>query len=280
MRLNHDLRDKLRSSLLALSLGLFGLCVTGTYSPAAAADAPGKPTDPQTEKPPPEPKTVKLSLKDLQAECDRIDKDIKKYLGNLAALEVECERLESKLTALKEQRTKLGEEIAGMLKAVETKAEKVTYNGRTYGLSDLAQRLDAKVDDYKSSGASIKTREQLVASKSASLELAQERIRDLRDQKDELRVTIAKLEALIEAGRVKPDAAVEVDAAPFRKSKDLADKLARQFTAEEKNTEPLKRPDPDPKKAPDRHEKSIDEVIQAAKKALRPDEKKDKPADK
>jgi len=273
MRLNHPLRDQLRSSLLALSLGLFGLCVTGLCRPAAAADARGQATDPHTEKTP-EPKTVKLSLKDLQLECDRIDKDIKKSVDKLAAAEVDYERIDANMMARKKAWADLREKIAAMLKAVETKDEKVTYEGKKYSLSELALRLESKVHDYENGKAVVKNQEQILASKRQALELRHERISAMRDQKEllELRVTIAKLEARLEAGQVKPDATVEVDAARLRRSRELAEKLDGQFPEVENIFELPKQSD--------RQQKSIDEVIQAAKKALQPDENKNKPADK
>src|SRR5947199_8779520 len=42
-------------------------------------------------------------LKELQVEANKIDKDIKRHLGTLAAQEVEYERLDANLTARKEQ---------------------------------------------------------------------------------------------------------------------------------------------------------------------------------
>jgi len=272
MRLNHPLRDQLRSSLLALSLGLFGLCVTGLCRPAAAADARGQATDPHTEKTP-EPKTVKLSLEEVQTECTRMDKDIKKHLGTLAQKEVDYERLKKNAADRKEAHLKVREAIAAMLKAVETKDEKVLYDGKKYSLSELALRLESKVHDYENGKSVIKTQEQVLASKRQALELGRERISAMRDQKEllELRVTIAKLEARLEAGQVKPDATVEVDAARLRRFRELAEKLDGQFAEVEQIFEL-------PKQA-DRQRKSIDEVIQAAKTALQADDNKDKPSD-
>ena len=213
-------------------------------------------------------------LQELKAEQIKIDKDIKKHLGTLAAMEVDYERLDANLTAKKEAQAKLREDIAAMNKALDSNDQYVQYNGKKYRPSELALRLESKVHDYENGKSVIKTQEQVLASKRQALELGRERISAMRDQKEllELRVTVAKLEARLEAGQVKPDATVEVDAARLRRFRELAEKLDGQFAEVEQIFEL-------PKQA-DRQQKSIDEVIQAAKKALQPDENKNKPADK
>ena len=212
-------------------------------------------------------------LQELKAEQIKIDKDIKKHLGTLAAMEVDYERLDANLTAKKEAQAKLREDIAAMNKALDSNDQYVQYNGKKYRPSELALRLESKVHDYENGKSVIKTQEQVLASKRQALELGRERISAMRDQKEllELRVTIAKLEARLEAGQVKPDATVEVDAARLRRFRELAEKLDGQFAEVEQIFEL-------PKQA-DRQQKSIDEVIQAAKTALQADENKDKPSD-
>lgn len=214
-------------------------------------------------------------LKQLQVEAGKIDKDIKKHLGTLAAQEVEFERLEANLTARKEQQTKLREDIAAMTAALDSKNEKVSYNGKNYRQSELALRLESKVHDYELGKTEIKTKEQVLASKRQSLELAHQRISEMRDQKEQIRVTIAKLEARIEAVKLKQvDCPFEVDDTQVNKCNVLAEKLDRQLAEEEKRTELFHKYgyDRERKSSTVREEKTIDEVKQAAKKALQDDD--------
>jgi len=213
-------------------------------------------------------------LKQLQVESDKIDKDIKKNLGKLAAQEVEYERLEKNVTAMKDQQITLKAEVAAMDKALNDQKEKVSYNGKTYRPSELALRLESKVNELERQKTVIKTHEQVLASKRQSLELAHERIQEMREQKKNIQLTIAKLEARIEALKLKQvDCPIEVDGSQVNKCNVLADKLDRQLSEEEHKTALLKRYFPESEKSASvREEKTIDEVRQAAKKALQDDD--------
>jgi multidrug efflux pump subunit AcrB len=213
-------------------------------------------------------------LKQLQVETEKIDQDIKKNLGKLAAQKVEAERLEANLNKMKDSQTALREDIAAMTKALDSKETKVSYNGRTYRQSELAMRLEAKVNDYEMRKTEIKTKEQLLAAKLQSLDLANQRMTEMREQKEKLRVTIAKLEARIENVKLQQvDCPFEVDNSQVNKCNVLADKLDRQLAEEEMKTKLYHEYGFDKKKEGSvREEKTIDEIKQAAKKALQNDD--------
>jgi hypothetical protein len=216
-------------------------------------------------------------LQELRVESNKIDKDIKKHLGTLAAMEVEYERLDANLTARKKAQADLKEEIAAMNAALDSKEVKVKYNGKTYLQSELAMRLESKVHDYENGKAFVKNQEQILASKRQALELAHQRIGAMREQKEELRVTIAKLEARIEALKVKQvDCPFDVDDSQVSKCKAIADKLDRQIAEEEKKAELYKVYGYDKESKPgfQRDKKNIDDVREAAKKALQDDDEK------
>jgi len=215
-------------------------------------------------------------LKELQVEANKIDKDIKRHLGALASQEVEYERLDANLTARKEQQANLRQEIAAMMALLDKSGtEKVSYNGKSYRPSELAMRLEKATHDLELGKAEIKTKEQVLASKRQSLELAHQRIRAMRDQKEELRVTIAKLEARIEAVKLKQaNCPFEVDDSQVSKCRELADKLDRQLAVAEKESELYQTYgyQKDSKNTINDNSKTIDEVKQAAKKALQDDD--------
>jgi chromosome segregation ATPase len=216
-------------------------------------------------------------LQELRVESGKIDKDIKKHLGTLAQMEVDYERLEATLAARKKAQADLREEIAAMNKALDSNELKVKYNGKTYLQSELAMRLESKVHDYELGKSVIKTQEQVVASKRQTLELAHERIRAMRSQKDEIQRTIADLETRIEKLKVKQaDCPFDVDDSQAKKCKDLADKLDRQISVKEKEAELFAKYDY--KKTNEGgvqvEKKTVEDVREAAKKALQDDDDK------
>jgi len=214
-------------------------------------------------------------LKQLQEETNKIDKDIKNNLGKLAAQEVEAERLEASLAGMKEDQVKLKTDIAAMTKALDSKDQKVSWNGRTYRPTELALRLESKVNDYELRKTEIKTREQVLTSKRQSLELAHQRISEMREQKEKLRVVIAKLEARIENVKLKQvDCPIDFDGSQVSKCNALAEKLDRQLAEEEKKAELYKIYgfDKEKKTSSVREERTIDEIIKSANSALQSDE--------
>ncbi len=213
-------------------------------------------------------------LQQLRAETEKIDQDIKKNLGKLAAQEVEAERLEASLDKMKENQTSLRAEITAMDKALDSKETKVSYNGRTFRQSELASRLESKTSEYERIKTEVKSRELVLTSKRQMLELAHQRIEEMRKQKDTIRVTIAKLEARIENLKLKQaDCPVSIDESQVNRCNVLADKLDRQLAEEEMKTKLYHEYGFDKKKEGSvREEKTIDEIKQAAKKALQNDD--------
>jgi len=177
-------------------------------------------------------------LKNLNAEIDKIDGDIKKHLKRVAAMEVESEKLEANLTAMKEQQTKLRGEIEAMDKALDTKETKVSFHGRSYTKAQLALDLDSKVNTYEVRKAEIKTKDQLLTSKKQTIDLAHQQIAEMNEQKGKLRIKSAELERRIEQVKAKQAAApVEVDATQVQKCTDLADKLDTMLSQQEREAE-------------------------------------------
>jgi len=212
-------------------------------------------------------------LRNLNAEIDKIDKDIQKHLKTLARQEVAYEKLESDFTGMKEQQAKLREEITALDKALDTKEIKVSYNGRNYPKSELALRLESLVSTYEVRKAEIKTKDQLLSSKRQALELAHQQIAEMKEQKDKLRVKAAELERRIEMVKVKQvDCPLEVNDTQVNKCNVLADKLDRLLSEQEKTTELYHKYGYDKKSVNVKETKSVDEVRQAAKKALADDE--------
>jgi len=215
-------------------------------------------------------------LKQLQVEISKIDQDIQKNIKKVSAQEVEKDRLESNLAKLKDDQAALRAEITAMSKSLDSTETKVAYKGRNFSKSELAMRLESRVNDYDRNKTELKTREQLLAAKRQGLDLAHQRLREMKNQKEELRVLAAKLEARIEDVKLKQvDCPVSIDQSQVSKCRALAEKLDRQLAEEEKNSELLKVYGYDrPTTSSLSDEKSPEDVLKAAKKALQDDDEK------
>jgi len=216
-------------------------------------------------------------LQQLRHETQKIDQDIKKNVGKLAVQEVEVTRLEASLNKMTDNQKDLRAEIVAMDKALDSKDTKVSYNGHTFRQSELASRLDSKRSEYERTKTEIKSREQVLASKRQMLDLAHQRIGEMRKQKEALSVDIAKLEARIEKIKLKQvDCPVSMDDSQANKCRAMADNLDRQLAEEEKRAELLEKfgYEKESNSQSVREEKTVDEIRQAAKKALQDDDDK------
>src|SRR5262249_14857848 len=133
---------------------------------------------------------------------------------------------------------------------------------------------DSLVNTYEIRKTEIRTKEQLLSSKRQSLELAHQRITEMRDQKEKLRVTVAQLETRLEMVKLKQvDCPIEVDESQVNRCNVLAKKLEEQLAKDEKETELFTRYGyKDNKNTVYREERTREDVLQAAKRALLDDD--------
>jgi len=216
-------------------------------------------------------------LKQLRVEIDKIDKDIKKNLGKLAKEEVEADRLEASITQAKADQVKLKAEIVSMTKALESKETKVKWDNREYRQTELALKLDNAVTTYELRKNDIKQKEQLLASKQQALDLAHQRISEMKAQKDQLNQLAEKLALRIEQVKLRQvDTPFEIDDNQVSKCVGMADALGKQLDEEDAKARLYDRYGyrDEKTKVPEIKTKSKDEILKAAQKALEDDEAK------
>jgi chromosome segregation ATPase len=217
-----------------------------------------------------------VAIKQLGVEIDKIDKDIKKNLSNLAAQEVECQMLEERVAKLKADQTQLRADITAMERTLDgVRTERVSWQGVTYRTPELTRKLESAVTTFTAHKTELKAKEQLLADKKRTLEAAHQRVSAMRDQKGLLRVKMAQLETRVETLRLKQmqDKVVDLDDSQVGKCNDLAGKIEerlRKAEVEAKLQADYGYRTPSP--VLDREPKSAEEVLRDARKALQEDE--------
>jgi chromosome segregation ATPase len=222
-----------------------------------------------------------VQIKQLGVEIDKIDKDIKKNLSNLAAQEVDCQMLEEKVNALRASQKQVREDVSAMEKLLDApRTERVSFNGVAYATSDLSRKLDNAVSTYTNRKAELKAKEQLLADKKRTLEAAKQRINAMSKEKDQLRHTVAELETWLETLRLKQmEAKVDLDDSQVGKCNALVAKIKERLRRNEveaklqaeygyRAVSPIL----------DREPRTTEEVLKSARKILQEDEGPDKVA--
>jgi chromosome segregation ATPase len=213
-----------------------------------------------------------VQLKQLAVEIDKVDQDIKKNLGVLAAQEVEFQGLEDNVVGLRELIGKLKADATGLTRRLESQTEKVSA-GRDAKTANLAAKLDSLVATLETKKVELKGKEQLLAAKKQALEAAHARVAEMREQKEKLRVTAAKLETRLEVVRLKEVRnKVEIDDSQVNRCNTLANKIEARLREKEKIADlHLQYGYRSEVPALDAEPRSTADVLDAARKALADD---------
>jgi peptidoglycan hydrolase CwlO-like protein len=184
-------------------------------------------------------------IKRLTLEVSKIDRDIRSHVSRLAEKEVKCEQMETNLARLKDEQAHRKADISAMTESFNAKADRVSFNGRSYRAVELTNKLDKTVSEFESGKAQVKSLEQILAAKRQELDNYHARIAKMRSQKDELQAAIAEFEAKLAqirlaatSGQVDNDiddsqvARCNALASEIRNTLDIADrdvKLQQEF---------------------------------------------------
>jgi chromosome segregation ATPase len=209
-------------------------------------------------------------VKRLANEIDKIDRDIKKNLSNLAGQKVDCQLLEERITSLRASQNQLKDDIAAMTRLLDSRTEKVSFKDVTYRATDLARKLDLATTLYTTRRGELKNKEELLAQKKQALEAAEQRITAMRDQKEQLRVSCEKLKTRIELLRLRQmEARVDLDDSQVGRCNELLGQLdttLRKLDMEAKLQTDFGYRTTTP--ALDREPRSTEEILRAARRAL------------
>ena len=215
-------------------------------------------------------------LKQLHVEMDKIDKDIQHHVDKLAVVAEEVESQQKSLVKAKQDLTRQKEDVAAMAKALEvSSSQPVSYNGSTFSQSVMIRKLDAARTAYDRAKTELKAKEKILVQKTEMLDQSKARVKAMQDQKQELQVAVADLEARLETLKTKQvNRPIEVNDSKVNECNVLLEKARKRITIEEKklelydemgvtHAEPVKEI---------RETKSKEDVLEATKKSLQDDE--------
>lgn len=145
----------------------------------------------------------------LEFEIDRVRNevaqlvpDMKKNFSLIAEETVAIESLKEEIAVTKTNLNQQEQNILTMNRDLKSKAERISYDGREFSRSRVADKLQRDFASFKRCQAELKSKEQLLEAKERSLDSAREQLGSMRSQKQELEVQIAQLEAELKAVRL------------------------------------------------------------------------------
>jgi DNA repair exonuclease SbcCD ATPase subunit len=138
---------------------------------------------------------VEFEIERLKREVGQLIPDMKRNRSIVAQETVSVENLRNEIT---NTRTNLENQRSAMLKlSKDLENGDTTYvsNGRVYTKAEVAAKLDRDLAAFKRVEAELKAKEQMLEAKEKALESAKGQLDAMMDQKRDLEVQIAQLEA-------------------------------------------------------------------------------------
>jgi len=213
---------------------------------------------------------IETQIKQLRLQVDKIDNEIKANLGSLAKMEVETQNLEQNVVALKGDQGERRAKIASLAKDVENVPVKETSREKNAKVN----QLDLLNSTYEVKDAKLKSMESLLAAKRQTLEAAHQKISAMKDQRDTLRVTIAKLESRVELVSIKTQQSqIQINDSKIAECNAMVKKINDRLSEEEAKAELYSKYGYSEAPAvADKNAKNVQEVLKSAKNILKDDQ--------
>jgi chromosome segregation ATPase len=142
---------------------------------------------------------IETQIKQIKLESEKIDNEIKSNLNKLAKMEVETQNLEQQVVALKDEQAGRKTQMAALAEGLQNVNIKLGLRDHNAKVNEL----DLLVTNFEVKSVKLKSMEDLLSAKRQTLEAAHQKIGAMKDQRDQLRVSIAKLESRKELVDIK-----------------------------------------------------------------------------
>jgi chromosome segregation ATPase len=145
---------------------------------------------------------VEFEIERLRQEVNQLVPDMKKNRSMVAEEMVAVENLREEIATSRANLDRQKADLMAIARDVENGESQVTYNSRTYSAERIKDKLARDLAGYKRSITELKAREQLLDAKERALDVAKEQLTAMLEQKRELEVHIAQLEAELKTVRL------------------------------------------------------------------------------
>jgi chromosome segregation ATPase len=219
-------------------------------------------------------------LKQLNAEIENIDRDIKKNISRLAAMEADVKAFENDLNGKRVRQARLRTEITALKNGLQADNQKVVFRDETYSPKQATQRLDMAVVEFTSLKEQVKVKEQLLDEKKRTLEVAHNRITEMKTEQERLRLVAVKLAnhlELVRSQQIHNQNAIDFDDSSIARCHEIAQDVEKRLVTWEEEAKLLKKYGYKNENTVVEKGKSRDAVLESARKALE-DETGDKVA--
>jgi translation initiation factor 2 beta subunit (eIF-2beta)/eIF-5 len=210
-----------------------------------------------------------VQFKQLNKEIASIDKEIRKNIGRLAAMEVETKKFEKQLQQQLARQSELKTDISVMRKTLENRSKQVVFNGDKMTASELTRKLDRVTNEYVALRETNKVHEQILEQKKQILEAAHDQVKKMQQEQQRLTTVSWRLAAHLEKLKAQQTSpAIEFDGSAIARSQELVNDIENRLNTAEREAKLLEKYGYKHTTAVLEEAKSREDVLKAAEKAL------------
>jgi peptidoglycan hydrolase CwlO-like protein len=164
---------------------------------------------------------TKFELERLRNEIAALDGDISRMVRPIAEYKVEITKMRAELTSTNEKIARQKAELLAVVKDLEQGKKEFTFRDRTYTVAQVKRQVERNTEDLKRLEKQVKTKQQVLEAKEASLVATQEQLAKVIAMKRDFEVELARLEAEEETLAVaKIGSTVKIDDSRVTQIKD------------------------------------------------------------
>jgi hypothetical protein len=137
---------------------------------------------------------LEFQLDAIRSDAAQLIPDMHRQIEGIAAETIAVQNLRKDITETRVNLDKQKERIRVMRNDLNSDVQKVVYNGRSYSKERVREKLASELASGKRCEQELKAREALLEARERNLDLEQDKLANMRTQKDQLEVQIAQLE--------------------------------------------------------------------------------------
>lgn len=145
---------------------------------------------------------IEFEIERLRHEVSQLVPEMKKNYRAIAEEMVAVKNLDNEIKTTTTNLAKQKDTLLALTKDLESGKVTLVYDNRPYNADRVKNKLQRDWASYQACEAGLKSKEQLLEAKQASLDVTRERLGAIKNQKEELEVEIARLEAELRTVRL------------------------------------------------------------------------------
>jgi chromosome segregation ATPase len=214
-------------------------------------------------------------VKQLEIEVGKIDAQIKQNINRLATQENEKNKLEQTVVVLRKAQKELGEEMAAVEAALETKpasksdpkTELVVYNNKQHSRTALADELALLTTRYTHGKEQLAFKEQLLSEKTKALEEADRGINWMQSQVLRLKTEIARAKNHLERQRTQQVQGIPLSDSQIQRCDALLEEVKDALNVEDLTAKKMHAHGYDTPVKVQEDQRTVEQILSDARKA-------------